>query len=90
VTIEEAEQLIAAQADGLACIYCGLSGRQDGSLDHLRPAVRPDARSRSAPGQASIGRSVRALHVSRCEPPCPEALAAYQDGFTPSRGMADP
>jgi len=73
--------LIDAQADGLACIYCGRSGRSDGSLTPLRPAVRPASRSKCSPVLVAIGHSLDSIHVSRCEPPCPDALAAYCESF---------
>lgn len=81
ISVVDDETLTNAQADGLACIYCGRSARRDGSLGPLRPPVRPPSRSHCGPGQAPIGRSVPGVHVSRCEPPCPSALNAYRMGF---------
>jgi hypothetical protein len=70
-----------AQADGLACVYCGTSGREDGSLVPLRPSVRSAARSACAPTQVGIGHSLPGSQTSRCHPPCPDALLAYEQGF---------
>jgi hypothetical protein len=73
--------LEAAQADGLACVYCGLSGRQEGSLVPLRPSIRALARQPCPPTQTPIGHSLPGAEASRCEPPCSDALVAYQEGF---------
>jgi hypothetical protein len=74
-------ELEAAQADGLACVYCGLSGREDGSLVPLRPSVRALARQSRALTQTPLGHSVTGAEASRCEPPCPDALLAYEESF---------
>jgi hypothetical protein len=71
-----------AQADGLACVYCGTSGRRDGSLVPLRPSVRAAVRSTCADTQAAIGHSLPGVQASRCHPPCREARLAYEEGFT--------
>lgn len=74
-------ELEAAQADGLACVYCGLSGREDGSLVPLRPSVRAMARQNRSITQIPLGHSVTGAEASRCEPPCPDALHAYEESF---------
>lgn len=71
-----------AQADGLACVYCGTSGRRDRSLIPLRPSVRAATRSTRAATQAAIGHSLPGVQTSRCDPPCAEARLAYDEGFT--------
>jgi hypothetical protein len=81
VVSSDAMNLEAAQADGLACVYCGLSGRQDGSLIPLRPSVRTLERQSRALSQTAIGHVLPGAEASRCEPPCADALRAYQEGF---------
>jgi hypothetical protein len=74
--------VLDAQAGGLACVYCGRSWRQDGSLTPLRSNARP------VPGDSvrPIGhRSLAQGQASRCDPPCAEAEAAYN-----SRLIGDP
>jgi hypothetical protein len=66
--------LLDAQADGLACVYCGRSWRQDGSLSPLRSSQRPvSRRSLVATGRWSLA----AGRAFRCEPPCCQAQRAY-------------
>jgi hypothetical protein len=72
-----------AQADGLACVYCGTSGREDGTLVPLRPSVRSASRSTCARTQVAIGHTLPGSQTSRCHPPCRDALLAYEEGFLP-------
>jgi hypothetical protein len=68
--------LLDAQADGLACVYCGRSWRQDGSLSPLRSSQRPTSRrSLVATGRWSLAGG----QAFRCQPPCRQALHAYND-----------
>ena len=66
--------LVDAQADGLACVYCGRSWRADGSLAPLRSSDRTPAPG----GRLATGRwSLTGGRTFRCEPPCHQARLAY-------------
>ena len=66
--------VLDAQAGGLACVYCGRSWRQDGSLTPLRGSVRPVPGDAPAPGRRPLAQG----QACRCDPPCAEAERAYR------------
>jgi hypothetical protein len=85
VVVNSDEMLLEdAQAEGRACAYCGSSGEWYASLIPLRPSLRAVARWASPPpSSASTLSSLLATLPSRCNPPCPTALLAYEQGFRP-------
>jgi len=71
--------VLDAQADGLACVYCGRSSRRDGTLAPLRSSARASSHSHESGGFVVISQTSTGRQVFRCDPPCQRARLAYND-----------